>query len=112
MLDVFAESIFLQVDVTYPGTNAFPYMLNFVTYNDGTLVFQTVARVLMNRLTVAAYKFALKKVFDCVTNIHSEFEHGNNVKAFIVDYSLAQFHILMIRRKSICCLMSSVDLSL
>ncbi|KZR97219.1 Uncharacterized protein APZ42_008034, partial [Daphnia magna] len=58
MLDVFAESIFLQVDVTYPGTNAFPYMLNFVTYNDGKLVFQTVARVLMNRLTVAAYKFA------------------------------------------------------
>ncbi len=80
----------MQVDVTYPGTNAFPYMLNFVSYNDGTLVFQTVARVLMNRLTVAAYKFAFEKVFNCVTNIHPEFENGNHVKAFIVDYSSAQ----------------------
>lgn len=90
MLAVFAESIFLQVDVTYPGTNAFPYMLNFVTYNEGTLMFQTVDRVLMNRLTVASYKVAFKKVFECVTNVHPEFEHGAHVKAFIVDYSLAQ----------------------
>lgn len=65
-------------------------MLNFVTYNDGTFVFQTVSRVLMNRLTVSAYKFAFEKVFQCVTNIHPEFEYGNDVKTFIVDYSLAQ----------------------
>ena len=44
----------------------------------------------MNRLTVAAYKFAFKNIFYLVTNVHPEFEHGEHVKAFITDYSMAQ----------------------
>lgn len=54
------------------------------------LMFHKVARILLNRHTVAAYKFAIGKVFDCVTNINAKFEHWDNIKVFIYDYSMTQ----------------------
>ena len=90
MLEVLADSIFIEVDVTFPGTSAFPYLMNVVAYNSLTMQFQAVARILMTKLNVASYKFAFKKLFEITTNIHPEFAHGSEVKGWIVDFSLAQ----------------------
>lgn len=90
MLEVLADSIFLEADVTYPGTAAFPYVLNIVAYNLLTIQFQVVSRILMIKLTTAAYKYAFQKVFQVTTNIHPRFNHGSEVKAWIVDFSTAQ----------------------
>ena len=89
MLEVLADSIFIEVDVTFPGTSAFPYLMNVVAYNSLTMQFQAVARILMTKLNVASYKFAFKKLFEITTNIHPEFAHGSEVKGWIVDFSLA-----------------------
>ena len=61
MLEVLADSIFIEVDVTFPGTSAFPYLMNVVAYNSLTMQFQAVARILMTKLNVASYKFAFIK---------------------------------------------------
>ena len=90
MMSRLAEAVFLQADVTFPEMRDFRYLLNLVTFNYETLLFQTVARVLMNNLSSFAYKFAFSKVFEIATVLHPEFEKGQNLKAVILDFSTAQ----------------------
>jgi len=90
MLRVMSDALFIQADVTFPQTSAFPYLLNIVCFNHETLQFQAVARVLMNNLSALAYKMAFTKVFEIATKIHPEFEEGKHVNAWIVDFSTSQ----------------------
>ena len=90
MLEVLAESLFVEADVTFPGITTFPYLLNIVAYNHLTIQFQVVARVLMSSLTAEAYKLAFGKVFSITTNLYPEFNHGAEVKGWILDFSSAQ----------------------
>lgn len=91
MLEVLSESIFVEADVTFPGITTFPYLLNIVAYNHLTIQFQVVARVLMSNLSAEAYKLAFDKVFSITTNLHPEFNHGAEVKGWILDFSSAQY---------------------
>ena len=90
MLRLFAEALFIEVDVTVPGSASFPYLLNVVTFNYEMNQFQTVTRVLMSKLTTSAYKNAFQKIFQLVEEFHPEFDGGKNVIAWIVDFSLPQ----------------------
>ena len=54
------------------------------------MLYQPVARVLMTGVSTACYKRAIKKVLELTTNLHPEFEHGAHVRAWQVDFSLAQ----------------------
>ena len=91
MAEVLSQAIFVEADVTYPGNLSFPYLLNIVTYNEETMVFQTVARVLLNKLTTAAYRRAFEEVFQITTNLHPCFNGGREVLFWIVDFSSAQY---------------------
>ncbi len=91
MAEVLSQAIFVEADVTYPGNLSFPYLLNIVTYNEETMVFQTVARVLLNKLTTAAYRRAFEEVFQITTNLHPCFNGGREVFFWIVDFSSAQY---------------------
>lgn len=68
--EVLSQAIFVEADVTYLGNLSFSYLLNFVTYNEETMVFQTVARVLLKKLTTAAYKRTFKEVFYITIHLH------------------------------------------
>ena len=91
MLQVLADSMFVRRrDVTYPGSTAFKYLMNFVAYNELTMSFQVVGRVLMNRVNNLAYKTAFTELFKEATETFPEFENGLSVNAWVVDFSLAQ----------------------
>jgi hypothetical protein len=90
MLQVLADSMFVQVDVTYPGLTALKYLMNFVAYNELTMSFQVVGRVLMNRVNKLAYKTTYTELFKVATETFSEFENGLSVNSWVVDFSLAQ----------------------
>jgi hypothetical protein len=79
MLELLAESEFIQADVTFPKTRVFPYLLNMVAYNPKRCEFQVVAGVLMSKLSGDAYKKAFGKVFEITTNCYPHFDHGNGV---------------------------------
>ena len=91
MMSVLSTALFVQADVTFPGTKAFPYLLNMVTFNHGSLEFEVVARVLLSKISAKAYKEAFGKVFGITTQLHPEFENGANVLGRIVDFSDAQY---------------------
>ncbi|KAK4005674.1 hypothetical protein OUZ56_010716 [Daphnia magna] len=90
MLNLLKDATFVQADVTFPGIQGFPYLMNMVAFNFFTMQFQVVARVLMSRVTTTAYKTAISKILRLVTNIHPEFEHGQHIIGWILDFSLAQ----------------------
>lgn len=90
MTKVFSEALFIQADVTYPEEKDFKYLCNMSTFNYETLKHQVVCRVLMNDLSGAAYAFAFRKAFSIVTEQHPEFNEGQDVKVWIVDFSMAQ----------------------
>lgn len=54
------------------------------------MLYQPVARVLMTGVSTASYKKAIQKVLELTTNLHPEFENGVHVRAWQVDFSLAQ----------------------
>lgn len=62
MLEVLNDAMVIEADVTFPGAKSFPYVLNMVSFNYETLIYQAVARVLMTSLTVSAYKEVFGKV--------------------------------------------------
>jgi hypothetical protein len=58
------EAEYLFVDVTYTSNAYFPYLLNIVSFNHATLVYNAVGRVLMDRVDGAAYATAIKEIFE------------------------------------------------
>nr|CAH0107487.1 unnamed protein product [Daphnia galeata] len=62
MLELLNEARVMEADVTFPGAKSFSYVLNMVSFNYETLNHQVVARVLMTRLAVSAYKTVFGKV--------------------------------------------------
>lgn len=90
MLSVLSETLFVQADVTYPGTHTFPYLLNIVAYNHATLGFQAVARVIISKLNAVAYAEAFHQVLAITTNFYPAFDNGKVLKAWVDDFSDAQ----------------------
>lgn len=91
MLSLLKDAQFVEIDVTFPGNKAFPYLLNMVTFNYGVMKFQVVARILMSELSTAAYKNAIMKVLRLTNNFHPEFCFGLHVKGWHqLDFSIAQ----------------------
>lgn len=54
------------------------------------MLYQPVARVVMAGVNTPTYREAIKTVMQLATNLHPEFELGQHVKAWLVDFSLAQ----------------------
>ena len=84
-----AEDLF--IDVTYTGNDFFPYLLNIVTFNEQTCVYNAVARVLCSKLDSESYGNSLKKIFDKVSCDHPGFANGNKLRSILVDFSDAQY---------------------
>jgi hypothetical protein len=47
-VEIFAEAISLLVDVTFPSTKGFKYLMNVTSLNIVTMRYEVVARVLLN----------------------------------------------------------------
>jgi hypothetical protein len=48
------DAIFIEVDVTFSGKKAFPYLLNMVTSNLHTNEHQVAAQIIMTKVKMAA----------------------------------------------------------
>ena len=90
MSEILSTAVIVEADVTFPGSQVLRYLLNIVTFNDLTLRWQTVARALMNKMTKEAYKVALSKILEIVTEDHLQFDKGSNTVLWVVDFSEAQ----------------------
>ena len=90
MLQVLNDSRVVQVDVTYPEIKSFNYLCNFAAFNYETLTFQTVFRALMSSVSAKAYQEVFRQCFRVTTNIYPDFNNGEDVRGWLVDYSTAQ----------------------
>ena len=90
MLDTFSSALFVEFDVTYDEIKGLRYVAHAVAFNHLLMTFQPVAKILMSRITSGAYRKAVKKLLELMTNFHPEFKNGKNLALWQVDYSLAQ----------------------
>lgn len=90
MLEVLNESRFVEVDVTFPTWKWMKYEMNFVAFNYETLQYQPVFRVLLTRLDTASYNEAFCSCFCITINIHPDFNQGQDVGGWVMDFSVAQ----------------------
>jgi len=58
-----ARASYIFVDITYTGNTSFLYLLNVVSLNEKTLLYNAVGRVLWNRQDSLAYATAFKDIF-------------------------------------------------
>ena len=90
MSSVMSEAEFICADVTFPDVTPYKYLMNFTCFNYLLHKWQITARVLMTSLTAEAYAKTFEIAFKACTNINPEFDMGNNIEGFIVDFSDAQ----------------------
>ncbi|CAH3166322.1 unnamed protein product [Pocillopora meandrina] len=69
----------LFMDGTSTGNDFFPYLLNVVSFNDETCVYNAVARVIRSRQDS-------EMTFD-----HARFANGMNLKSILVDFDDGQY---------------------
>ena len=84
-----AEDLFM--DVTYTGNDFFPYLLNVVSFNDETCVYNAVARVLCSRQDSETYAKSITTIFQKVTVDHARFANGKNLRSILVDFDDGQY---------------------
>jgi hypothetical protein len=84
-----SENLFM--DVTYTGNDSSPYLLNVVTLNEKTCVYNTVSRVLCSRQDSESFANSITKIFEKVTKDHAHFSNGRNLRYILVDFNDAQY---------------------
>ena len=84
-----AEDLFM--DVTYTGNDFFPYLLNVVSFNDETCVYNAVARVLCSRQDSETYAKSITMISQKVTVDHARFANGKNLRSILVDFDDGQY---------------------
>ena len=92
---LFGEAEELFADITYPGNEDFPYMLNMVVFNASTMHYQAVARVLCDKQDGASYATSFQEVFNKVTNCYPNFRKGRSLKQILVDFDDAEYNGLV-----------------
>ena len=64
------------MDVTYTGTDFFPYLLNIVSFNDEAWMYNAVAIVLCSKQNCETYAKSINTTFQKVTVDHARFSNG------------------------------------
>lgn len=87
-----SKALDIFVDITYTGNDFFPYLLNMVTFNEQTCVYNAVARVLCSRQDGESYASSIRTIFGKVTKEHSKFRNGQHLRSILVDFDDAQYN--------------------
>lgn len=87
-----SKALDIFVDITYTGNDFFPYLLNMVTFNEQTCVYNAVARVLCSRQDGESYASSIRTIFVKVTKEHSKFRNGQHLRSILVDFDDAQYN--------------------
>lgn len=65
----------LYVDITYTNDEGFPYLLNMVAFNENTIAYDAVARVLLNKLN----RMAMRMPQQFMKYLPTSLKNGSNL---------------------------------